>query len=134
MQKFAKNEYFRKIVDKKRIKTAPQQAQLVDLDKNNMSLRKSQISNQNLKFAKAAKLTEYIAFINENDFRPYSCEYSLIKNIAFVPNNQGIIIDLAYESKLMLCIWDQDSKVFINNEFILSQIKTFRDKNYALMN
>lgn len=62
--------------------------------------------NSILKFAKAAKLTEFVTIINENDFRPYSCEYSIIKNIAFVPNNSGVIIDLTFESKLMMCIWD----------------------------
>jgi len=44
------------------------------------------------------------------------------------------VIDLTYESKLMLCIWDQDTKNIIINDFIISQINEFRSKNYALMN
>jgi hypothetical protein len=51
-------------------------------------------------------MLDYSILINENDFRPYSVEYSLIKNIAFSPNSTGVNIDLTFESKLLICLWD----------------------------
>ena len=47
-----------------------------------------------IKFAKSIFMTEFKTNFNENDFRPYQSEFSTFKNIAFVPSNAGVNLDL----------------------------------------
>ena len=56
------------------------------------------MSKSALKFAKAVKMTEFVTHVNESDFRPYTCEYSMLKNIGFVQNNASVSLDLQYDS------------------------------------
>ena len=71
---------------------------IVDLDKSDKSLRKDLVSKSALKFMKAVKMTEFVTHVNESDFRPFSCEYTILKNLAFVANNGGVNLDLQYDS------------------------------------
>jgi hypothetical protein len=69
-------------------------SQIVDLDKKDLALRKDQSNIGAFKFAKAVKMTDIVTHVNESDFRPYICEYSILKNIAFVPSTADVNLDL----------------------------------------
>lgn len=50
-------------------------------------------------------MIELVSKVNEQDFRPYICETSQIKNIAFVAKGESVNVDIDYEAKLMICLW-----------------------------
>lgn len=51
-------------------------------------------------------MTEFVTHFNENDFRPFQTEFSTLKNIAFVPSNAGVNLDLQFDSQFIMCLWD----------------------------
>lgn len=84
-----------------------------------------------LLFLKADKILDYKTQMKMDSLRPMISEHTHVKNIVFT-KDQKIAFDISYDSKFVLCVWDE-IKVLYDIKKFKNEIKRFRKNSFEAL-